>query len=272
MINRVFNVLCDGLMHPFLSLNPWAGLGVFSLIITVAALLAFRFCSNQRAIARARSKMIARLLELRIYQDNVFGIFSTLGRVLGGILIYMKAYLLPVAILIIPVSLILVQMACWFDGRPFRPGETGLISVTLRPDTDVMETPIAVSAASGLLVEAEPLRIPEENTSLWRFSATNAVDGWIDVQVRDEVLRKTVTVGEGFKKLSAFRISGGGIAALLNPAEAPIRNESPIWEIAVEYPARSLSLGGLNVNWLVACFGLTILFAAALKLVFRVEL
>ena len=121
MINRIFNAACDGLMAPFLSLNPWVGLSVFSLIITVVALLAFKFCSNQRDIARARGKMLARLLELRLYKDNVFGIFSTLARVLVGILVYMKAYLIPVAILIIPVSLILIQLSCWFDGRPFRP-------------------------------------------------------------------------------------------------------------------------------------------------------
>ena len=272
MINRIFNTACDGLMAPFLSLNSWIGLSVFSFVITVVALLAFRFCSSQQAIARARSKVLSRLLELRLYKDNVFGIFSTLGRVLTGILVYMRAYLLPVAILIVPVSLVLIQMSCWFDGRPYRPGETGLISVTLRPDSDVMETPISVSAAEGLQIEADPLRIPDENTIIWRFSAPNAVDGWIDIKTRDEVFRKTVVVGDGFKKLSAFRISGGGMAALLNPAEPPIRNECPVWEIAVDYPARDLFLGSLNVNWLVACFGLTILFAGALKLVFRVEL
>jgi hypothetical protein len=258
MINRVLNAACDGLMAPFLSLNPWAGLTVFSLVITMVALMTFRFCSKQKSIARARNEM--------------FGISSTPGRVPVGIFLYMKAYLLPVAILIIPVSLVLIQMACWFDGRPYRPGETGLISVTLRPDSDVMETPITLSAAAGLQVEADPLRVSAENTIIWKFSAPNAVDGWIDVKVRDDVFRKTVRVGDGFKKLSAFRISGGGMAALLNPAESPIRNECPVWEIAVDYPARDLFLGSLNVNWLVACFGLTILFAAALKLIFRVEL
>jgi hypothetical protein len=258
MINRIFNAACDGLMAPFLSLNPWTGLIVFSIIIAVAALLVFRFFSNQQVIVRAR--------------NEVFGISSTPGRALIGILLYMKAYMVPVAVLIIPVSLILIQMSCWFDGRPYRPGETGLISVTLRPDSDVMQIPFALSAAAGLQVEADPLRIPAENTIIWRFSAPNAVSGWIDVKVRDEFFRKTVEVGDGFKKLSAFRISGGGMAALLNPAEPPIRNECPVWEIAVDYPARDLFLGTLKVNWLVACFGLTILFAAALKLVFRVEL
>ena len=258
MINRILNAACDGLMTPFLSANPWIGLSVFSLVIAGVALLAFRFGSSQRAIARARKRM--------------FGISSTPGRVPVGFLLYMKAYLLPAAILIIPVSLILIQMACWFQNRPYRPREPGLITVTLRPDSDVMETPIALSSAEGLQIEADSLRIPEENIVIWRFSASNAVDGWIDVQVRDEVLRKTVQVGDGFTKLTSFRLSGGGMAALLNPAEPPIRNESSVWEIEVDYPARDLFLGSLNVNWLVACMGLTILLAASLKLIFRVVL
>jgi hypothetical protein len=257
MINRVVNAACDGLMAPFLSVNPWAGLSAFSLIIAVVALLAFRFCSNQQAVARARERM--------------FGISSTPGRIPASLVLYMKAYLLPVAILIIPVGLIIIQMSCWFGGRPYRPGEPGRISVTLRPDTDVMETPVTLSSAPGLHIEGESLRIPDENIIIWRFSATNSVDGWIDVQVHDEVLRKTVQIGDGFKKLSAFRISGGGMAALLNPAEPPIPNESPVWEIELDYPARDLLPGPLNVNWLVACFGLTILFAAALKMIFRAE-
>ena len=93
-----------------------------------------------------------------------------------------------------------------------------------------MKTPIILSAAMGLQVEADPLRIPAENIIIWRFRATNAVDGWIDVKVRDEIFRKKVAVGAGFKKLSAVRISGGGMAALLNPAEPPIRNECPVWK------------------------------------------
>ena len=255
MINRIFNATCDGLMAPFLSLNPWVGLSVFSLGIAGMILLAFRFCSSRQAIARAR--------------ESLFGDSATPVQAPVGILLYLKAYLLPVGILIIPVGLVLIQMSCWFDGRLYRPGETGQLSVTLRPDSDVMETPVTISAAEGIQIQAEPARIPDENTIGWKFNATNAVDGWVDVKVRDEVHRKTVVIGEGFKKLSAFRISGGGMAALLNPAEPPIRSECPVWEISVDYPARHFFLGSLNVNWLTACLGLTILFAATLKLIFR---
>ena len=42
VINLAFGALCDAVMLPFRGMNPWAGLTVFSLVITVIALLAPR--------------------------------------------------------------------------------------------------------------------------------------------------------------------------------------------------------------------------------------
>lgn len=267
VINLAFGALCDAVMLPFRGMNPWAGLTVFSLVITVLALLAFKFFSSPTAIARARGRVIARVLELRLYRDNLFGIFATLGRVFLGTLVYLKEYLLPIGVLILPVVLILVQMSCWFDHRPLREGETTLFTVTLRADVRVMDVPMTITSSPNVVVESEPLRIPSENKIIWRFRAAARPWGMIAARTPDETVGMQVAVGPQFHKIAARRVAGGFFDILLNPADRPIHEGSVLSEMEISYPPREIGM-----NWLVACFILTLVFAWLLKPLFRVEL
>ena len=267
VINLAFCALCDAIMLPFRTMNPWVGLAVFSLFITVLALLAFKFCSNPQAIARARGKVIARVLELRLYRDDLLGIFATLGRVLLGTAVYLKEYLLPIGVLIVPVSLILVQMSCWFDYRPLRSGEIALFTVTLRPDVKVMDVSPTTTSSPNIVVESEPLRIPSENRIIWRFRGEPGPQCMLGVRTTNETVGMYLEIGSPFGGVAARRVSGGFFAILLNPAARPIHKGSVFSKMEISYPPRDLGM-----NWLVACFILTIVFALILKPLFRVEL
>ncbi len=264
VISRICNAACDPLAAPFRAWSHWWALSVFSLVIAVIALLAFKFFSNQQGLARARGRMLARVLELRLYKDDLPGIFGAFGRVLGAMSGYLAAYVKPLLVLIIPVSLILIQMSCWFDHRPFRAGETGLLTITFAKDADIMMQDAAVTASGTVALETDALRIPAERQMVWRFRATGGGPARLDISVDDEQVCMDVLCGGGLKKIAAARAAPSFWSTLAHPAAPPLPADSLVERIELRYPA--------GPSWLLPSFVLMIVFGLLLKPFLRVEL
>lgn len=271
-INAAFNFIGDLVMLPFQG-SPWMAMFAWSVLIALLAMLAFKFCSNPDAIARTRNRVFAYILEFRLFKDDVLGVFGIFGRVLVGTLAYMKHYLTPIAVMIVPIVLLLIQMSTWFDYRPLEPGETALLTVTLNPDADVLKTPVTLSPSEGIEVDTEALRIPAENQLVWRLKAVspNSCEP-LELEAAGETVGKVCCTGSGMKKLSSSRIKGGFLAQLAHPAEPALPDNTTISSIAIGYPRRELKIGNAGINWLVAVFVLSIVFGLALKPMFKVEL
>lgn len=269
-INHLFNAIGNAVMRFFDGASPWPGLVAFSFVITLFALAVFRFLSNQRALAAARNRAFARILEFRLYSHEPRAAFGVFARVLGATLGYLKHYALPIAILLPPVLLLLAQMSLWFEHRPLRPGETALLTVTLRPGLPLDE--VSAVPPDGVSLDTDALRIAGERQIVWRLRADAAAGGAIDVRTPGGEVAKTLIVSPQPARVSTLRTAGGAWARLAHPAEPAIERDAGIESISIAYPRREICVGNRPVSWVLACFMLTIIIGLALKPLFGVEL
>lgn len=252
-------------MRPWAGASPWLGLAAVSLVLALLALLAFKFCSNQRALRRARNRMLAHVLELHLFRDDLAGIFGAFARVLLGALGYIKETLKPLLVLAPPLLLLLVHLSGWFEWRPLRRAEPALL--TARADA-----PLTAVAAPGLRLESAPFVSPLRRETIWRFWVEDErAPLWIEVRSGAAAERKSVNAGRALVAVSPARVRDGAWARLLHPAEPPLPAGGPLRELAVDYPRREITLGGRRVNWLLAVFVLSLGFGLVLKYPLRVE-
>jgi hypothetical protein len=69
-VNRLAGWFVARLLAPFAAWPPIVGLTMVSLLAAVILLIAFKWTSNQRAIADAKRQVHAGLFELRLFQDD----------------------------------------------------------------------------------------------------------------------------------------------------------------------------------------------------------
>ena len=272
VFNLILNTAGDLVMMPFRVASPWPGVVAFSVLVAILAMVAYKYTSNQVALRDARNRMVARVLEIRLYQDDIMGIFGIMLRVMVSSLFYMKESLRPLAVMIVPVLLIMIQMAAWFECRPLEPGDSALLSVTCDEAVDILKANVSATAGEGLVLETEALRAPHQSVVEWRVGARTRGDSWIDVSLGDAVLRKEIRVGSKIQKVSPKRVRTPLWEALLYPVEPLIDKKSPMRSVSLTYPKRDLYVGRFRVDWVLAFFVLTLAFGIMLKPVMRVEL
>jgi hypothetical protein len=185
----------------------------------------------------------------------------------------MSHSLKPLLVMFIPVVLILIQLNFWFAYRSLQPGEAVLFKVTLQESINPLDTEVRLQPAPGLTIETPPLRIEEEGEVDWRISFTEAGLHTLEIAVGSERLTKTVAVAERpLSRLSPLRLKKEFLGEVAYPAERPLEKDSAVSRIEVGYATAGLPFLGWNMHWLIAFFGLSIVFGFSLKGLFGVEI
>jgi hypothetical protein len=273
IVNLVFGRVVDIALWPFRGLSPWVGLTAISLLTAVLMLEVYKLTSNQAAIRRAKDRIKAHLLEMRLYKDNLRVTLRAQAAILKANLAYMAANLKPLVVMIVPLVLILAQLNLWFDRAPLRPGEETLVKVGLDAATDPIGLDLRLETPPGLELSSPAVRIPDEHEIAWRIKAVSAGTGRLVLRTGAAALEKAIVVGGGpLTKVSALASRGSFSKRVLYPGEPPLPAATPVRSIEVLYPAKTLTILGLNVHWLVAYLALSIVFGFAFKGVFKVEI
>ena len=273
LVNRAGFQLTSWIMAPFEKTSPWVGIFVFSLLTAVAALLAYKFCSNQRVLKRRKGAAVGRLLEIRLYQDDLLGIFGTLGRLGGATSLYLFESFKPVAILLIPVLLLLFQLSCWYQFRPFDVQEGALVKVEFEDGKAIDPAELRLESSAGISIETDLFQSRDGREALWRIRG-HAPDpeGWVELASREEILRKSVSVAPAeLTPISQRRLRDGLFGRLMYPKERGIPKTSTVQSIKLSYANATLYMGSREINWIVALFILSIAFGLLLQKPFRVE-
>jgi uncharacterized membrane protein (DUF106 family) len=273
VINAVLGRLFDLLLLPFRSLNPWAGMAFISLLTGLLMLLIYRWTSNQSGIRRVKDKIKAHLLELRLFRDNMGVTMRAQGQILRANLRYLALNLKPLLVMIIPIILILAQLNVWFGSEPLAVGRPAILKVRLEPGLDVLATDFSLDAPPGIVVETPPLRLGEPPEVDWRLRPEAPGRFSLTVKAGDRSYAKTVVVdGRPLEKVSPMKIGRSLLDQILYPGEKALPAGSRIRSIEVTHLTGKLGLFGLRLHWLIAYFGLSIIFGFALKKPFRVEI
>jgi len=272
LVNRIAGTLMDLIMQPLRLLPDWAALLVLSVLIGGFMLFVFRYTSNQPALKRLGDHFRADLLSLRLFPEHPRLIFGCQLRMLHTALLRLYHSLAPLAVMTIPMILLLVQMALWFEHRPLRPGEDTILTITLSPQAWQDRHNLTVHPSSGLLVKLGPLEIPERHELNWKIASQTPGHHQLDVKLGQHLAQKQVVVGSTLAPVSTTRPDHRLISQLLHPAEPPLPTHSGISTITILYPKRSTALLKWHPHWLVSFFILSIAAAVVFRPVFRVHL
>jgi hypothetical protein len=263
----------DLLMAPFAAGPPIVSLVLVSLLVSVLMLVVFKRTSDQAALAAVKRKIHAGLFEIRLFNDDLRAILRAQNEILRHNLTYLRLSLWPMLFLLPPLVLVIAQLQFHYGYEGLRPGQKALLQVDLEPGADGGARPSAVlNLPAGLRAETEAVWIKGESQLLWRLVAEREGDYVLGLDVAGARLTKTVRVTPLTVRLSPVRVDSGFLSQLLYPAEPPLPSGSPVRAVHLSYPGREVSVLGHGMHWMIPFFALSIVFAFALRGVFKVTI
>jgi uncharacterized membrane protein (DUF106 family) len=232
--------------------SPLAIVIVVSLVVGLLMVVLFGYTSDQKAIGIAKDQLKAHLLAVRLYRDQIPVVMGSYGKILRGTGRYLKLAFKPLLYVIIPITLLMVQIDRYLGQTPLPANAPFLLTVHLA----------APAAASGALndvtldlppeitMTAPPVHIPAENDIVWRL--VGAKDGKYEVKVAagGQSAAKAVCVGSDLPRISTIRLRGQFWNRMLSSAEPALPGNSPIESISINYPDRNIDIAGYGMNWI----------------------
>src|SRR5262245_63664642 len=140
-VSKVLNAPFDALFWLVHWLPPAWQVVVLALPGALFALWIYKLVSNQEAIRDAKDKIIAYLLELRLYRDDLRVLLRAEGRVFASIGRYLGHSLLPMVVMLPVFLLLLIQIESRFAFRGLEPQEQALVTVAVSSDQPVSHMP-----------------------------------------------------------------------------------------------------------------------------------
>ncbi len=115
-LNGLANTVAAVLLAPIANMPGWLSATVIAVATGVVMLLAFKYTSNQAAIKRVRNDIKANLLALSLFKDSVPVSLRSQGRILVAATRLLGLALLPMLVMLVPMCLLLGQLAAWYQG------------------------------------------------------------------------------------------------------------------------------------------------------------
>lgn len=273
LLNSALRLVFDLLLAPFAGLPPIVSLVLVSLLVSILMLVVFKRTSNQAALALVKRKIHAGLFEIRLFNDDLRAILRAQNEILRHNLTYLRLSLWPMLFLLPPLVFVIAQLQFHYGYEGLRPGQRALLAVDLVPGTASGARPRAtLDVPAGLRAETEAVWVKAERQLLWRLVAEREGDYELGLEVEGARLTKTVRVTPKTVRLSPVRVDSGFLSQLLYPAEPPLPSGSPVRAIHLSYTDREVSVLGHGMHWMIPFFALSIIFAFALRGVFKVTI
>jgi hypothetical protein len=236
--NSITSAVFDVILAPFGHRWAWFDLLVWPVVAGVVALVIYKAVSNQKGIADAKRKIMVNLLEVVLYRENVLGVLGSTARGLAQNLRYIGYNILPMIVLIVPMTIILVQLVANYAYDPLARGDVRLLEVTLAPGAGVKARDVSAQFPDEVAVQAGPVRTPDGRI-FWRIQMLEDGDFAIQLAAGGETQPKEIVVGEEPRKVPVMRTQGW--EALLYPGETALPSGSVFETIVVSAPERDLS-------------------------------
>ena len=267
---RLIDGAFDLFFWPFRAANPAYGLAVISLLTGLAAILVFRYVSNQDAMRQVKNRIHAHLLELRLFPDQLGIVSRAYGRILRFTALYLMYNLKPLAILLLPLVLLMVQLDLRFGHMPLEIHDSFILKATLAGpgglDSGSLRLP------KGLTLTAPPVNIPAQQEVNWRVRADEYGVFLPAVVVAGQTFTKRVVVSKEITPLPVERAQASLVEWFMNPVEQPLPRGGPLQSLEVSYAPRSIDLGYFAMNWLVIFLVVSLVSGLILKFVLGIEI
>src|SRR5580692_374228 len=109
--------------------SPLAIVIALSVVIGLLMIVLFGYTSDQKAIAIAKDQLKAHLLAVRLYRDQLHVVMGSYGKVLRGTGRYLKLAFKPLLYVIVPITLMIVQIDRYLGATPIPSNAPFLVTV-----------------------------------------------------------------------------------------------------------------------------------------------
>ena len=218
---------------------------IISVLAGLTAVYVFRRWSDQHALRSTANRMLAHLMEFRLFVDEPALVMRAQRDLFVENWRLLRLLARPSLILIVPSMILLAQMDACYSRAPLRIGDPAVVTVQFERPGDSAKTGITLQTPAAIRVETPAVRILSVNQISWRVRPLAVVSGQLQVIGPGRAVTKSIVAGRGVHYLSEQRVSSL-LAFFLHPNEPPLTNSS-ISSIEVLYPSAAI----LHLHWLV---------------------
>lgn len=265
---------------PFDRLPPWVGLLVLGVAFGVVALLAMKWCTNQKRVERFKSRYQGHILAIKLFRDSFTVVVGSLVKTLGWVGCYLGEMFKPMVVMLIPFALLFAQLQMRLGMRPIDVGKPVLVKVDLKPSkVAALDAAVDLDLPPGVELAAKPVHEPREHRVVLSLVAKEAGVHVLRFRHGGETVEKTLHAGDlpGAPMVSPMR-SDDFLDLVLYPSEPAFGDASAFEKIELAYPVRPLPTFGLDLSFgaewglMLVFVLLTIVAAFGLKGVFGVTI
>jgi len=270
-LNAVADALGRLLLAPLGVLPGWLSATIVSAATGVLMLLAYKYTSNQRAIKRVRDDINAQLLALKLFKDSASVALRAQGRLLVGAFRLMVLAVVPMLVMVVPVCLLLGQLALWYQSRPLQIGEEAVMTLKLGGTADSSWPDIRLQPMDAMEITLGPVRVLSKRIICWNIKARASGYQRVVFHVDGQAIDKELAIGDGFMRVSTHRPRWDWSEVLLHPGEQPFGPEAPVQSIEIDYPERDSWTSGTD-SWVLYWFGVSMLAGLCFRPLLKVNM
>lgn len=267
-INYAITRLFDIILYPFSFINEFWGILFLSILMSFVVLWLYKWISSPRLIRKAKDRIKANILAIRLYKDSGKIIIISFFKSLFYTFKYFGLNLLPL-LLIIPILFpAFVQMDIRYGMRPFQPGEEIIVKAKFNPDMQGLN--IQLLDDEHYKPKMKPVFIKALKEANWKLEAQEAGQAQLKIKVDDRVYEKNIWIGKTRAALSNKKMKESSWEHFLDPADK-LLPAGELEYISFKYPAGEISFAGIKTHWLVFNIILVLIIVLALKNRFGIE-
>jgi hypothetical protein len=241
-----------------------------SIIIGLLMVIVFRYTSDQKAIGRAKDRLKAHLLAVRLFQDQLPVVMRAYGKILRGTGSYLRLAFTPFVIAILPVTFLIVQLDRYFGWVPLQPAQTFVVEARV-------EDPAALNEASlqlppELSSSAPAVHVPKDKEIVWRVVAEREGQYEITIAAAGRTVSKQVVVSPKLARVSPVRLKDNFWERIFTSGEPALAEDSPVQSITINYSPRVISFAWMQWNWIVLFFVVSLIAGFVFKSVLGIQI
>lgn len=274
-VNRISTAVFDAFFSVMVNWPGWLSLTILSGLTGVIALFAYKYTSNQKAIGKVHDDIQAALLTAKLFKDDIGVTLRAQGKLFGAATRLFFLSMQPLAVMIIPMALLIAQMAPRYEWRPLKAGEVVTLHAQLHDGTAAEVAPISLDVPAGVEIVSGPGRYmgkkykeyPEFNEVAWKLRVTEPGRHTLTIHVGENTATKELVVSENQQeRYCPVRAGSGFLDQVLFAVEPPASSGDTIQTITVEpQPAGKTSICGIELHWIIWWMLLSMVIALIVK-------
>jgi hypothetical protein len=180
--------------------------------------------------------------------------------------------IVPMLVMLLPVCLLLAQLALWYQSRPLKVGDDAVITMKLGGKAGDPLPAVQLEPNEALQTTVGPVRVLSKREICWNVKANAAGDHRLTFLVDGKPVTKELAVGDGYMRVSTERPEWSWSDALLHPSEEPFAPDAPVQSITIDYPERT-SWKILGVEpWILYWFAVSMVAGLASRRLLNVHI